>query len=189
MRAQEIAAEAAGGELTVLQRAARVVGLVLVADAPGRLPKALAELSHLVAGGYPKVWLVPWVEAWRLGDPPNELNIPKEVRRMVNDLREMTCGSANDPRGLGEWAGVLSLTKENTNMKPAVSLVAGMGRAQARALIARASALVSIFSVALLTLAKAAFADGLRHREMGPHRQGSGRPSAQSSPGSRGSCL
>jgi hypothetical protein len=74
------------------------MGLVLVADAPGRLPKPLGELKHLVSGGYSKVWEVPWVEAWRLGDPPSHVNTPKDVRRLVNDLRALTLGSVIDLR-------------------------------------------------------------------------------------------
>lgn len=44
-----------------------LVGLVVVADAPGRLPKPLRDLERLVAGGYPRLWRVPWVEPWRQG--------------------------------------------------------------------------------------------------------------------------
>ncbi len=64
----------------------RVVGLALVADAPGRLPKPLTELCHLVAGGYARVWDVPWVEAWRLGDTPTLANTPKQVGRMAREI-------------------------------------------------------------------------------------------------------
>lgn len=93
-QAQRVAAVAASpGGWSVLGRSARVLGLVLVADAPGRLPRPLAELKHLVSGGYPRVWDVAWVEAWRLGDPPSQANTPKDVRRLVNDLRALTLGS------------------------------------------------------------------------------------------------
>jgi hypothetical protein len=105
VRAQEIAAQADLQGFTVSARPARVVGLALVADAPGHLPKPLAELRHLVAGGYLKVWPVPWVEAWRLGDPPNELNTPNEVRRMLNDLRSMTWRSGIDLGASEKLAG------------------------------------------------------------------------------------
>ncbi|MCK6211939.1 hypothetical protein KZX45_15445 [Georgenia sp. EYE_87] len=44
-----------------------LLGLVLMADAPGRLPRPLRDLAHHVAGGVPRVWSVPWVEAWRSG--------------------------------------------------------------------------------------------------------------------------
>ena len=66
-----------------------LAGLVLVADAPGRLPKPLAELSHLVSGGYPVTWWVPWVEAWRLGEPPSPTNAPKVLARMAKHLAEL----------------------------------------------------------------------------------------------------
>ena len=97
-RAQEIAARAAEEGMSVLGIAATVLGLALVADAHGRLPKPLAELRHLVSGAYPHVWDVPWVEAWRQGDPPSARNTPKEVGRMAEALRSLTSGSIVDLR-------------------------------------------------------------------------------------------
>lgn len=64
----------------------QVVGLVVVADAPGRLPRPLREFAHLVAGGFPRTWTVPWIEAWRLGEPPELSTAPRDVRRLVDDL-------------------------------------------------------------------------------------------------------
>jgi len=68
---------------------AQVVGLVIVADAPGRLPRALRDFSQLVAGGFPRAWNVPWIEPWRLGDSPDLATAPREVRRLVDDLRAL----------------------------------------------------------------------------------------------------
>jgi hypothetical protein len=64
-----------------------LLGLVLVADAPGRLPKPLRDLSKVVSGGYPRTWQMPWVESWRLGDDPLLDAAPREARRLVDDLR------------------------------------------------------------------------------------------------------
>ena len=75
---------AAGGVPVLL------LGLVLIADAPGRLPHALRHLADLVAGGVPAVWSVPWIEAWRVGDPPGPSNAPKAMRRLFEDLQAMT---------------------------------------------------------------------------------------------------
>jgi hypothetical protein len=61
-------------------------GLVLVADAPGRRPKELARLEQLVAGGYPKVWRMPWVEEWRFA-PANTLPMPPAYRALLASLR------------------------------------------------------------------------------------------------------
>jgi len=63
-----------------------LLGLVLVADAPGRLSRPLRDLARLVSGGLPRVWNLPWIEAWRLGEPPSLEFIPKAVRAMVTDL-------------------------------------------------------------------------------------------------------
>jgi len=59
-----------------------LLGLVLMADAPGRLPRALRDLSQLVGGGVPRVWTVPWVEAWRSGDDAE----PRAVGLLRRDL-------------------------------------------------------------------------------------------------------
>jgi hypothetical protein len=102
------------------------MGLVLVADAPGRLPKPLAELKHLVSGGYSKVWEVPWVEAWRLGNPPDDANTPKNVRRLVNDLRLLT-GSVIDVRraGFGQEQGGESIALRELDIAPMALSQAG----------------------------------------------------------------
>ncbi|PWI17262.1 hypothetical protein DI272_26185 [Streptomyces sp. Act143] len=66
--------------LEVFRRGAAPQGLdldavVLVADAPGRLPKQLARHVKLIESVI-DVYRVPWVPAWRLGDlsghPPRE---------------------------------------------------------------------------------------------------------------------
>jgi hypothetical protein len=83
LRAEQLAAtQWASGLVPHVQ----VVGLVVVADAPGRLPRPLREFAQLVAGGFPRTWTVPWIEAWRLGEPPDLSTAPRDVRRLVDDL-------------------------------------------------------------------------------------------------------
>lgn len=64
-----------------------VLGLVVVADAPGRLPRPIRDLAQVVSGGVPRTWNVPWVEPWRLGEPLALTEAPREVRRLVDELR------------------------------------------------------------------------------------------------------
>ena len=64
-----------------------VVGLVLMADAPGRLPRVLRDLAGVVGGTVPRVWSLPWVEAWRAGEVPSPANSPKEADRLAAELR------------------------------------------------------------------------------------------------------
>lgn len=66
-----------------------VLGLVLVADAPGRLPRPLRDMAQLVRGGVPHTWTVPWSDSWRLGEPPSLPEAPREVRRLVDDLNAL----------------------------------------------------------------------------------------------------
>jgi hypothetical protein len=88
--AQHAIREWAAGGVEVL-----LLGLVLIADAPGRLPHGLRQLAALVAGGVPAVWSLPWIEAWRVGEPPGPQNAPKVVRQLLEDLRVMTEASAS----------------------------------------------------------------------------------------------
>lgn len=66
-------------------RSVRLLGVVLVADAPGRLPGSLRDLSRLVAGGAPRVWNVPWVEQWRIGETDLD-GCPRTVKKLVSEL-------------------------------------------------------------------------------------------------------
>lgn len=62
-----------------------LAGLVLVADAPGRLPKPLRALASLVAGGVSEVWNVPWIDAWRLGEITLD-RAPSTVCKLISHL-------------------------------------------------------------------------------------------------------
>lgn len=76
----------------------RLLGLILVDDAPGRLPRPLRDLAQVVAGGYPRTWRIPWIEAWRLGeDVSSMLTAPREVRRVVEELHILLKDVHNTP--------------------------------------------------------------------------------------------
>lgn len=77
--AQRAATEWASGSLPTI----RLLGLVIVADSHGKLPKPLRDLAQVVSGGVPQVWQIPWVEAWRLGEPVVLDTAPKEVRALA----------------------------------------------------------------------------------------------------------
>jgi hypothetical protein len=67
-----------------------ILGLVVVADAPGPLPRGLKLGIRLVAGGYRQLWRVPWVPAWRVGQPMELQDLPAAVRQLANDLADRT---------------------------------------------------------------------------------------------------
>jgi hypothetical protein len=64
LSAQRAATEWASGSL---DEGVELIGLVLIADAPGRLPKPLRDYAQLIAGGVPRLWHLPWIDSWRLG--------------------------------------------------------------------------------------------------------------------------
>ncbi|GGT60744.1 hypothetical protein GCM10010177_16390 [Actinomadura citrea] len=63
-----------------------LLGLAVVADAPGKRPKPLADLLRLIGGGVPHLWDLPWVEAFRLGEPPDRVRLPPAYSRLVRDM-------------------------------------------------------------------------------------------------------
>jgi len=61
-----------------------LIGLVVIADAPGRLPRPLRDLAAVVAGGLPHCWHLPWLSQLRFGAQPD----PRDpaVRRLVDGI-------------------------------------------------------------------------------------------------------
>jgi len=57
---------------------AAVLGLVLIADRPGGLPRQLLDLQHDLEGATPHLWRLPWVERWTLGEIPSPENAPRK---------------------------------------------------------------------------------------------------------------
>ncbi|MET3810912.1 DUF6668 family protein [Arthrobacter sp. UYEF3] len=61
-----------------------LLGLAVLADAPGKTPKPLRDFASIVGGGAPRLWTLPWVEAWRHGDtagPPG-----RDYQRCATDI-------------------------------------------------------------------------------------------------------
>lgn len=81
LRAAQNALRQWGASLTP----SNVLGLVVMADAPGRMPRALRALLDVVSGGGPRTWTVPWVDAWRVADPTT-VPVPREVQRVFDEL-------------------------------------------------------------------------------------------------------
>lgn len=75
----------AGGHIPPMN----LLGLVLIADAPGRLSPALRDLARHVEGGAPRCWRIAWSEAWRHGEHPTRL--PRAVRTLTTDITQLTC--------------------------------------------------------------------------------------------------
>ncbi|MBW9211749.1 hypothetical protein KV100_19035 [Mumia sp. zg.B21] len=72
----------------------KVLGLVIVADAPGRLPRPLREFAQVISGGLPRTWTIPWIESWRVDEPLALSDAPREVRRLIDDLEALTHSGA-----------------------------------------------------------------------------------------------
>lgn len=90
--AQRAATEWASG---VVQGVA-VLGLVLIADAPGRLPRVLDDFADIVGGGVPRVWDIPWIEEWRRGEAPTPENTPDEVFEVLESIYALRASNPAD---------------------------------------------------------------------------------------------
>jgi len=90
--AQRAAVEWASG---VVQGVA-VLGLVLIADAPGRLPRVLDDFADIVGGGVPRVWDIPWIEEWRRGEAPTPENTPDEVFDVLESIYALRASNPSD---------------------------------------------------------------------------------------------
>lgn len=83
LRAARLAAtEWASGSLPGIH----VAGLVVMADAPGRLPKEIRDFARVVGGGVPHLWHFPWVDAWRYGHDVAAEELPKEARTTLEQV-------------------------------------------------------------------------------------------------------
>jgi hypothetical protein len=70
-----------------------LLGLVLVPDSAGRLPRALADLAGLISGGVPRTWELGWHEQFRLGVfSGQDGSVPPDYRRLADDLSAIVAG-------------------------------------------------------------------------------------------------
>ncbi|MCY1237464.1 hypothetical protein D9M72_501620 [compost metagenome] len=67
---------------------ADLLGLAVLADAPGKLPKPLRDFAALIGGGAPRLWMLPWVESWRQGETADPLG--HDYRRFAADIAALT---------------------------------------------------------------------------------------------------
>lgn len=63
-----------------------LLGLVLVADAPGRSPARTTDLRELVCGAFDRTWQLPWLEEWRLAAMTEPLPVHPTVRHLIGEL-------------------------------------------------------------------------------------------------------
>lgn len=65
-----------------------LLGLAVLADAPGKLPRELRDFASIVGGGAPRSWHLPWVDAWRTGDVAPE-QLSRETRKFSTELNSL----------------------------------------------------------------------------------------------------
>ena len=62
----------------------RLIGLVLVADAPGKLPRPLSDLAEVISGGVPHLWHIGWVDQYRQAVDPTDP--PRHVAKVLREI-------------------------------------------------------------------------------------------------------
>ena len=71
-----------------------LLGVVLVADAPGRVPPPLLRLERLLAGAVPVLGQVPWMPAWRVEPPTAFTEPPAWLRDLAMSIGRARAGVA-----------------------------------------------------------------------------------------------
>lgn len=68
---------------------AELIGLLLVADAPRRAPKPLAQLASTLAGGVPRCWHLGWVPELRITTSVVNLQLSRRDRRPLDQIQSV----------------------------------------------------------------------------------------------------
>ncbi|MER6733789.1 DUF6668 family protein [Streptomyces puniciscabiei] len=64
-----------------------VVGLVLMADAPTKPPRAIRDRMRVLTGAVSQSWEVPWIEEWREGGKPQKrVKVLDELEEALRQL-------------------------------------------------------------------------------------------------------
>lgn len=66
----------------------RLLGLVLVADAPGKLPREIRDHIAVLRGGVPRLWQLGWDEHHRLGDLEQPTTSTRRVAAQIRALAQ-----------------------------------------------------------------------------------------------------
>lgn len=74
--------------------AVELLGLAVLADAPGRAPRELREFASIVGGGAPRLWTLSWVESWRFGHS-TAVPTSREYQRFITDLATLATDNPN----------------------------------------------------------------------------------------------
>lgn len=65
-----------------------LAGLVIVADTLGKTPRSLAAATHVISGGVPFTWVVPWIEELRLTGAVDWESMAREPRKVLTAIGE-----------------------------------------------------------------------------------------------------
>lgn len=68
------------------QTGVRLAGVVLVADAPGHLPRHMSVVVATLESTAPKLWRLPWSAAWRASEAPDTTSAERRLGKALADL-------------------------------------------------------------------------------------------------------
>ena len=66
-----------------------LLGLVLIEDAPGRVPRELQRQSKVLSGAVPRTWIVPWIEDLRVRGEAELEALPHAAVKPLTSLCEV----------------------------------------------------------------------------------------------------
>lgn len=64
----------------------QLVGLVIMADVPGKMPRPLHDFLAVISGGVPRCWPFPFIDSWRLSESSEPDALPRQAQKVLRDL-------------------------------------------------------------------------------------------------------
>lgn len=83
--ASKVAREWASGT----HRDVELLGLVLIDDAPGKIPRHLQQKTKVLAGAVPRTWIVPWIEDLRVHGEVSPGTLGRSTEKILASISEV----------------------------------------------------------------------------------------------------
>lgn len=66
-----------------------LLGLALIEDAPGKVPRELQRQAKVLSGAVPRTWILPWIEDLRVHGEADPASLSHAATRTLASLREV----------------------------------------------------------------------------------------------------
>ncbi|WP_369067076.1 DUF6668 family protein [Kocuria carniphila] len=94
--ASKVAREWASGSHSDVE----LLGLVLIDDAPGKIPRSLQHQAKVLAGAVPRTWILPWIEDLRVHGEVDSGTLGRSTEKILASISEVV--EEHNPRLKGQ---------------------------------------------------------------------------------------